>query len=272
LVFEFFIDYLFDNVTLSEYPVSSLFPFFFPWPVLLSYNWPSNPEGAFMHRFMCCIAVGWILLALAPKASAVTVLVDVPGQTASPNTAGPGIALGQSFNYTTPASAETDIIFNFLFSGSATAPVGSTGYLLSQAYSGLPSALSSSTPGYLGQATASSSGLYSFGSAVTLSAGTEYYFYENNQTGVEISTTETGYSGGSLYSNQITGTDFVNDTASFGSELSASFEVQGTPLGSISAVPEPSQCVPMAALGACLVLRFLSRTMRRRVPAVFGNA
>ena len=86
---------------------------------------------------------------------------------------------GQSFT-TITASPVTNIAFSFEAAPYSTASPYALGtaYLLSSPYTGLPSGLSSQTPGFLGVATASG-GVYSFGSSVTLQPHTQYFLYEN---------------------------------------------------------------------------------------------
>ena len=74
---------------------------------------------------------------------------------------------GQSFT-TVTLSPESNIAFNFFSNVPATTPYAvGTGFLLSMEYLGTPANLSSATPGFLGQATASG-GFYTFNSSLTL--------------------------------------------------------------------------------------------------------
>ena len=84
------------------------------------------------------------------------------------------------FSFTTGASpASIDDLVMTIFSDTAdTTPVAAgTGYLLSSAFAGIPAGLSSTS--FLGSATAAS-GLYTFNTGVTLTANTQYWFYEDS--------------------------------------------------------------------------------------------
>jgi hypothetical protein len=155
---------------------------------------------------------------------------------------------GQSFT-TVGTGSYDDITFNF-FNGSADYAIG-TGYLLSQAYNGIPGGLSSSTLGFLGSATASG-GVYDFNSALTLVAGQQYFFYEDTIIPTGSVTGDGVYAGGAGYS------DFssTNDFAGFGQ----SYDFLVT--GQAAATPEPST---FALLGTGL-LGFFGATRRRFVP------
>jgi hypothetical protein len=85
---------------------------------------------------------------------------------------------GQSFT-TVTVTPESNIAFNFFSDLPATTPYAlGTGFLLSMEYLGTPADLSSATPGFLGQATASG-GFYTFDPSLTLLPATQYFFYEN---------------------------------------------------------------------------------------------
>jgi hypothetical protein len=120
-----------------------------------------------------------------------------------------------------------------------------TGYLLSQPYTGTVNALSTSAPGYLASVTASN-GYYNFGSSVSLTGGSTYYFYENGNhvpTTYDTATTTVypefsqGGNGSGTYTNYSSYTTY--------------FSVTGT-----SAVPEPAS---LAVFGVPAALGLLRR-------------
>jgi len=90
-------------------------------------------------------------------------------------------------------------------------------------YTGTPSALSSATPGFLGQATASG-GFYTFDSSLILLPGTQYFFYENGFLPSGAITGGNVYAGGQAYYSGSADSNFVPD---FGD--SANFRVTGLP-------------------------------------------
>ena len=87
--------------------------------------------------------------------SALVCLAHARAVTIAENTAGTQVTgsafWGQSFT-TAPGSPTSSIAFNFFSFPGATTPVAvGDGFLLSMQYLGTPAALSSSTPGFLGQ-------------------------------------------------------------------------------------------------------------------------
>jgi len=203
-----------------------------------------------MRKLMGGIAVASLLIASAPEASADIVASFTSGTDLSTEAG----FVGQSFT-TTNLVPETNITFNFYSNVPPSTPeaVG-TGFLLSQEYLGTPTALSSSTPGFLAQA-AASGGEYSFGSAATLLPSTQYFLYENVL--IPSGTTSGGsfsYSGGQSYYTPSSSSDFG------GGGASANFLVQG------SAVPEPSSVV-LGVIAACLGLLYLLKRRSRTLPA-----
>jgi len=84
--------------------------------------------------------------------------------------------LGESF-FAGGFGTFDNIAFNFFAPTGADYAVG-TGYLFSAPYTGTPSGLNTSGPGFLGSAVAAD-GVYTFSPTVVLTSGTLYYFYEN---------------------------------------------------------------------------------------------
>jgi hypothetical protein len=135
-----------------------------------------------------CVAI------LAPTARAATIASYTGGTILS---SGSNFELGQSV--TTPTGGPwNNISINFYSSGGNPFASGNL-YLLSQSYSGTASALSSSTSGFIGSATASGN-LWTFTPSTTLSANTQYFFYEaTSPTSEELFGNSGIPSGGSAY-------------------------------------------------------------------------
>jgi len=157
----------------------------------------------------CALAV----LALANPATRADIVASNTGGTSSDPTS---IYIGQSFT-TAAGSKETNITFNFFSNSPATTPSGNgVGFLLSAPYAGTPSGLSASTPGFLGQATASG-GIFTFSPNVVLAPGTMYYLYENAPTPVNGVTGGNVIVGGQGYISSLPapGTAFTANVESF---------------------------------------------------------
>ena len=153
----------------------------------------------------------------------------------------PGVqSIGQSL--TTPVGGPWNAIaFNFYdtvinSNGGAVAlgPALAYGdlYLLSQSYTGLPSGLSSSTPGFIADTSTISSGEWIFGSAVTLQGSTQYYFYTDTTSTARVADS-TPYPDGTAQRT------FGTLTYHAESASDAAFLLQGTP----TATPEPESLV-----------------------------
>jgi hypothetical protein len=174
--------------------------------------------------------------------------------TIAENTAGPGFqgnigCWGQSFT-TVAGTPESNIAFNFFSNVPATTPYAlGTGFLLSMQYLGTPANLSSATPGFLGQATASG-GFYTFDSSLALSPNTQYFFYENAVIPAFSITGGSIIAGGHLYLAGSANNDF------FGASSSVNFRVTGSPAG----VPDTGSTLSLlgfASLGLVAVRRKL---------------
>jgi hypothetical protein len=164
-----------------------------------------------------------------PVARAVT----VDQNTAGPSTGGIGF-YGE--NFITPASSSfNNITFTFLTTGGTNFATG-TGFLLSSEYLGPPANLSSSTSGFLGQATASGN-VYTFTASITLAPSTTYYFYENTSINSGVIFGGNVYAGHVFYYSDTSGNNFQNEGAPL------NFRVSGT------AVPEPSISALLLSVG-----------------------
>ena len=189
------------------------------------------------------LRISMVLLALTALSSSSM----CSAATIASNTAGNGAGntgyVGQSFTIASGTNYD-DITFAFLGSSSQNIASG-TGYLFSSAYTGLVSALSPSDAGVLGTATVMN-GVYTFASALTLTAGSTYYFYENAAlVGVFGGNS---YTGGQAY--------FANaNTNGFEQQgVSNDFKVTGD---AVAVTPEPSSFVLLGtgALGIVGVLK-----------------
>jgi hypothetical protein len=170
----------------------------------------------------CSISALFLVsLVATPQLKAVTIASNTSGTTSS----FVGYDWGQSF---TPVAGGPfdNIVFN-LYSSTGAPDAAGTGFLLSSAYSGTPSALSSSTPGFLGSATASG-GFYTFAPSLTLLSGTEYFFYENAPLGSIL--------GVNLYAGNAYYYSLDNSAFFSGAPYSINFTVTGT----ATVTPEPS--------------------------------
>jgi len=92
---------------------------------------------------------------------------------------GGNVFWGESF--TTPAGGPwNSITFNFFSDAGATTPTApGDAFLLSSQYLGLPTNLSSGTPGFIAESTGNAGGIWTFAAGVTLSPNTEYWIYDD---------------------------------------------------------------------------------------------
>jgi VPDSG-CTERM motif len=186
------------------------------------------------------------LMAVSPTLMRANTIAENIG---GPDTSGSGFYWGQSFT-TVMIGPESNIAFNLFSDVPATTPYAlGTGFLLSMAYTGTPSSLSSSTPGFLGQANASG-GFWTFNSSLTLLPNTQYFFYENAALG-SISGNN-AYAGGQFYFSFSDMGNFL-----FGGGNSINFRVTGSPAG----VPDGGSTLSLLGL-ASLGLVALRRKLR----------
>jgi hypothetical protein len=162
---------------------------------------------------------------------------------------GPGGPVFVSQSFTVLGSGSfTNIVANFFSDSPAASPLAAgTGFLLSTAYTGSAGALSSATTGYLGQAVGSG-GLYSFGSSVTLVAGTQYFLLSNAAMTLTGSNADS-YAGGSFSVSFSSSDNFTNAPSQ-----DAAFRISGT---AASNTPDGGSTLALLglALGAVAVVR-----------------
>lgn len=190
----------------------------------------------------------FVLAGLLSSTASATIIVE---NTGGPGSGGSSDFYGQSF--TTPSGSSFDSIeFNFFSDVPPTTPVANgTLYLLSSAYSGTPSALSSSTTGYIASSTGVSGGMYVFDVSVTLQPDTQYFVYAD---------TALLPSGGNVFGSEESYKASTSGS-SFGTNggASANFEVTGSAVTDV--VPEPTSfLLVLPAIG----LLFLKTSSRQR--------
>ena len=125
-------------------------------------------------------------------------------------------------------------------------------YLLTQIYDGLPSGLSSATPGFMAYTNTIAGGVWTFAPSVTLNPSTQYFFYMDTAfNGPEVVYSEANpYAGGQYFeANSGNGPTYGPDD-SIVAGLDHVFAVTGN---SVSSVPEPGTGALMALVLAGLV-------------------
>jgi hypothetical protein len=156
--------------------------------------------------------------------------------------------LGESF-FAGGFGTFDNIAFNFFSPTGADYAIG-TGYLFSTPYTGTPTGLNSSDPGFLGSAVAAG-GVYTFSPTVKLNSGTLYYFYENvlAPSGAVAGAVPGPGDAKYLYSTGPS-VDFAAESVA-----SADFLVAGWPVSAVT--PEPAGVVLLGTgmLGIASVIR-----------------
>lgn len=147
--------------------------------------------------------------------------------------------IGPGVSFTTPSGASyNNITFNWFSNAPATNPSAfGTLFMLSQVYTGMPSGLSSATPGFLAQSQSISAGMYIFDPLVNVQPTTTYFFYTSGGAAV--------ISGGNFLASvqsydSIMGSSFIPDAADH------NFRLSGTPVTQVN-VPEPATLLLLSA-------------------------
>jgi hypothetical protein len=184
-------------------------------------------EGTTMRRHLAgrgaLVSAFLVLIVVPAKADLITEFTT--GTSAAATIFG-----GQSV--TTPSGGPwDDLSFNFFSNVPPTTP-SATGelFLLSSAYTGTPSGLSTSTPGFIAESASISGGVYFFAPSLTIQPGTQYFLYPNAAVSETVSPTG-GYSGGIGYF----ASGSTSDYGSVGGD--ANFKLSGT------TVPEPNSVI-----------------------------
>ena len=140
----------------------------------------------------CAILCALAALSITAPARATT----IASYTTDNGGAGGGVVIGQSFT-TAAGGPWNDLVFSFLNGSTPVAP--DTAFLFSQQYTGTVASLSSSSTGFIAEATGSG-GAYTFNPSTALAGGTQYWIYLNGDLGVPgVSTGSAPYSGGTAY-------------------------------------------------------------------------
>jgi hypothetical protein len=156
--------------------------------------------------------------------------------------------LGESF-FAGGFGTFDNIAFNFFTPTGANYAIG-TGYLFSTPYTGTPTGLNSSDPGFLGSAVAAG-GAYTFSPTVELTSGTLYFFYENVLApGGAVGGAVPGPGDAEYLFSTGPSVDFTAESVA-----SANFQVTGSPVSTVT--PEPSTVVLLRTgmLGIAGVIR-----------------
>lgn len=217
-------------------------------------------------RLICL--VGLMSLLVSENLAAAIIAQNTSGTSA---TIGSGFANGQSV--TTGGGGPWDNIqFNFeqCLEPSGTSCLSTTNapfalgdlFLLSQTYDGLPSGLSSATPGFIAEATTISGGVWTFASSVTLNPGTEYFFYMDTAfNGPEVLySTANPYAGGQAFeANSGNGPSYGPDDS-----ILSNVDYVFTLTGTSTSAPEPGTAVLLVLVMAAVAG---ARALRRSTPA-----
>jgi hypothetical protein len=205
-------------------------------------------------RNLCTIFVGSVCLLHSARASA-AVIVEHTSAAFQQDQIIPGQSL-----LTPGPSAWKDLRFNWFSDIAATIPTafGSL-FLFDQEYLGAPGAMSSLTPGFVGQSQSIVAGQYVFDPSVTINPNTKYFFYAT-QAGLLAGEIVGTYGGGILYSDNASGPGgqfFRFETQD------AVFRLEGSRTPFIpSPVPEPATLALWSLAAFCAVA--LGRSRKRR--------
>ena len=170
--------------------------------------------------------------------------------------------VGQSFT-TGSAASYNNLSFSFLNPISFSSEAGTAGrtlFLLSQAYSGDPSNLNSTTAGFIASDTSASNPStetsWTFASGVSVLGSTQYWVYTKNEGSVGVYVEPGGTLGRigdpSYFGGQAYGSTFANNSFAAAPNYDFNFRFSGNAV--VSTVPEPSgyamMIVGLVAVGA----------------------
>ena len=204
-----------------------------------------------LGKYLAFAVVGLLAFASLPvQADTLTMASNTKGQLSVTT------APGQSI--TTPTGNSFDhLTFNW-YDASLAPTASGTLYLLAQAYTnGNAANLSSATSGFQAASVGIQNGQYYFDPTVTLTGGTQYFFYANQS--LTFSGGGNTYSGGIAYFpiNNDSNSNFISTE-----RLDMNFLLKGTPApvsaNGIGAVPEPTT-VTFLAVSALMGAAFLRR-------------
>ena len=192
-------------------------------------------------------------MAVVPAISHAAVIVN---QT-TVNISGNGRVPGQSF--TTSNDGIADFLTEATFGKGFLAVASGELFLLGQEYLGIPTALTTLTPGYLAKSAAvTNAGLnaiYTFTgiNQFTLQPNTKYWLYSNAATGWDLEWSDhDAYSGGNLYMALPTGSSPENTFGSSANPTTVDYRFSV----SATSVPEPAACTLLGlGMGALLIRR-----------------
>jgi hypothetical protein len=171
-----------------------------------------------------------ICLAFLVAGSSLAQAAELTSDATASATANPGY-YGQAVTTPAGASGYDDITFSWLNSG--TPEAAGDLYILTSAYTGAPSGLSSAP--YLAESISASDGVWTFSPSVVLSANTTYYFYSDSSA-LTITYDASGGASGGYFAVPGDGTFVLQ------SGLSQDFILSGQS----APVPEPSSVVMLA--------------------------
>jgi hypothetical protein len=189
-----------------------------------------------------------VAISMASSATGAILAQQVTGTTVS----GFGAYCGQTV--TTPAGGPWDNIkFNFYQASTGNPDAIGGLYALTQAYTGSPSALSTSTAGFLAYTTTINNGVWEF-SGLTLNPSTQYFFYMDTTfatNNTRLFTLSNLYTGGVGY---VGSNGFTDPYVAFNPGFDWNFNLQGT------TVPEPS-ALSLVGAGVVMLMRRRRRTV-----------
>lgn len=144
-------------------------------------------------------------------------LVEVPADLADVTTGYTGTDnwAGQSVTITGTGTFESIRFCWYHYNPAGTPVAFGTLYLLTQEYLGLPSDLSTSTPGFVARSEGLADGEYVFPARAMMTAGRQYWFYSDTRGRFTYSFNKDIYAGGDLYVTGMSTLPFRKSQASW---------------------------------------------------------